>query len=126
MDDYKPDRLESVDLKQSNISEKMLVDLGTILYNSYVRATRVDELELMDEAIGEYVLMTSYYSQATDRIPESLGVDLNVSMYFRLPALKNGEATQDDWRVYAEQFRELLLNTAEDLECELPKLDKVR
>lgn len=116
MDKYEEDRLESVDLRPSRYSEVMLIQLGAVLYSSLVATERSDEVELLLDAVGEYTTMASFYGNKTERIPESLGVDLNEAALFKRDGSK-------EWRAYADQFKNNLDRLANKLDVKLPSLD---
>ena len=109
--DYEEDRLESINLYPSIISERLLINLGRSLYQALDDATRLDEVELLMEAIGEFSTMASFYGTKTDRIPESLGVDLNEAAIFKRDYLKRNEPVGDTYYQFSEQFMPLLEDT---------------
>ena len=115
MNEHEEDRLESVDLQSSQHSEKMLIDLGAILHNALVVSSRMDEVDLLMDAIGEYATMTSFYGDKTGRIPESLGVDLNEAAILKRNA-------SSEWQVYADQFKNSLDKIAYELGINPPQI----
>lgn len=120
MDDYEQDRLESIDLHPSILTEKMLVQLGSILYDALTKAERVDEVEILMDVIGEYTIMASFYGDKSGRTPESLGTDLNEAALFKKDELAKG--IKNEWHIYAEQFKKQLSETAKNLGQTLPKM----
>lgn len=121
MNDHDEHRLESVDLKQSTNSEATLLRLGSILYDGLMRAERLDELEMIMDAIGEFTVMVSYYGDKTRRIPESLGVDLNEAASLRHYSLS--KQIKNEWYIYANQFKDGLDRLAIELGIKLPSLE---
>lgn len=114
--DTEEDRLESVALRPSIISERLLLDLGYSLYYALNDATRLDEVELLMDAIGEFTIMASFYGGKTDRIPESLGVDLNEAAIYKQISLKEKKSINDMYYKFSEQFITTLEDTKEWIE----------
>jgi hypothetical protein len=121
MDDNDEHRLESIDLKQSINSEVTLLWLGSILYDGLMRAERLDELEMIMDAIGEFTVMASYYGEKTGRVPESLGVDLNEAAALRHYSLS--KHIENEWYIYANQFKDSLYRLASEMGVKLPALE---
>ena len=113
MENSDEDRLESVKFEPSKQIETTLIRMGTVLYHALTDAVRLDEVEILIDAIGEYSTMASYYGEQTGRVPESMGVDLNEASIMKHSALSNGIAT--DWATYAKQFNDSLTVTANEL-----------
>jgi hypothetical protein len=121
MNEFNEDRLESIDLEPSRHSERTLIQLGALLYNSLIAAERLSEVELLMDAIGEYATMASFYGDKTGRTPESLGVDLNEAALFKHDSLKRDES--NEWQTYANQFKNTLKELASELGVDLPLLN---
>lgn len=120
MDPYQEDRLESIDIQASRITEITLVHLGWVLYKGLLKASRVDEVELLIDSIGEYSTMVSYYGQNTNRFPESMGVDLNEAALLKRSSLIDG--SNNDWQKFSEQFHSSLKDISADLDIQQPLL----
>jgi hypothetical protein len=119
MDD-KEDRLESVDLKPSENTEVMLLQVGAALHSGLIRAERLDEVEILMDVIIEYSSMVSIYGDKTDRIPESLAVDLNEAALLKRDELI--EDVEKEWKIFASQFNDALHDIAEDMKIDLTRL----
>lgn len=117
MNNHEEDRLGALNLLPSINTEKTLVQLGSVLYDSLVRAVRLDEVEIVIDAIGEYSTMVSFYGEETGRMPESLAVDLNEAALLKETELSKGDKTE--WHIYASQFKKNLAATANELGVDL-------
>lgn len=116
------DRLASVNLEPSSSTEELLMKLGALLGSSLIRSQRLDEVEILMDAIAEYSTMVSYYGESTNRIPESLGVDL-----MEAAMLKRDEMTaavKTEWHIYASQFEGALADLADELGIKLSETEK--
>lgn len=123
MDDDK-DRLESIDLKPSRVSEQTLINLGAILHHSLMQATLLHEVELTRGVIVEFCSMWSSYADKTERMPEDVYVDLNEASLFKRDKIAAGEDISGGlWLENAEDFIEYLTSVAEDMEIKLPIFD---
>lgn len=107
MEDNNEDRLESIEINPSKLSEETILKLGELLHDSLVKAERLDEVELLLDIIVEYSVMTSFYGEKTDRIPESIAVDLNEAALLKRDGLSSNRDTE--WQIYAQQFKDALL-----------------
>ena len=118
------DWLEKVDIERSSLIEKTLVHMGVALHHALVEAERHDEVAMILDAIGELTWMMSNYGDKTDRIPESLGVDLNETAILKYELIKKEgpgkHANNGEWRFFAMQFHENIAIAAEDVGLELP------
>lgn len=110
------DRLYSVDLHPSAISERLLITLGHALYKALDEATRLDEVELLLDAIGEFSIMASAYGDKTNRVAESLGVDLNEAAIYKQLSLKDAKPLHDMYYKFSQQFIAELTETKNWLE----------
>jgi hypothetical protein len=110
--------LDDVELKQSSSSEWTFLNLGVILYNSLLKASTESELRLLVGVILEYTQTMSQYGEKTGRFAESIAVDLNESIQIKLENLIQGGDDQE-WQVYADQFKTALISVAEMLEVKL-------
>jgi hypothetical protein len=102
-----PAEMEDITFEPSELLEKVIIDFGKILCNPLIEATRVDELEALNELIGMFTELASAYGEQTDRIREDLGVSLNEAALMKLHAVKQGTGS-NEWRYYAEQTKEML------------------
>lgn len=105
--DYPQDRLENVTLHQSDKSEKTLIELGRILFLSVRDASTLSEVELLIDIVGEYSTMVSFYGEKTERIPESLGVNLNEAALLKRDAYIHKNSS-NEWKSYLHGFGEQL------------------
>lgn len=120
MNEYEEDRLESMELHPSFSTERMLINQGVNLYRALIDAGRIDELEILMDAIGEFSTMASYYGIKTERLPESLGTDLvEAAQLKRSTFLHSKAAGSNEWKYYAEDFRERIVAVAAELGIKL-------
>jgi len=98
----------------SFLSEQTILRLGVLLHGAVLNAERVDELELLVGVVAEFTVMTSTYGEKTDRIPESLAVDMNESVLMKLESLKRDD-NDTEWMVYIQQFKDSLLDVSQKL-----------
>lgn len=123
MNNQVQNHINSLDNHTSTLIEHTLIELGATLYKAVQEARSLAEIELLIDVIGEYSMMASVYGETTGRIPESFGVDLNESVLFkRDDALANHK--QNEWEIYATQFKHAIYNTCKELGIKVPKLDK--
>lgn len=105
------DQLESIDLYPSVVIERTIIRLGYTLLEALQNATRLDEVQLLIDSIGEYTLMVSTYGSKTGRMPESLGVSLNEAALIKHQALEQDLSPSDTYFQFAEQVAPALQKT---------------
>ncbi|MGD8374169.1 MAG: hypothetical protein PVI21_04950 [Candidatus Woesebacteria bacterium] len=93
-------------IHKSKLIDMLIVSLGKSLLNTLEQATRVDEIELLIEQIGAYTLLISYYGDATQRVSESMGINLGEAAAFKLHELKSKKTSPlSETQNYIDTFK---------------------
>lgn len=102
MNTARNDRLESIAFQPSTTTELSLIKLGVLFADSLRKASTANEVVILVDIIGEYSTMVSYYGEATGRIPESLGVDINEAALLKHESVTFDRKTE--WEIFLQQF----------------------
>lgn len=96
--------LENTPIRESETVETALLQIGEILAVATLKTQRYNEAKVLDELAGAFSYALSCYSQATNRIPEDLGVSLAEGSAMKLSSYKKGSLASSDgeWRHYVE------------------------
>lgn len=99
---YGEKKLESV--RKSLVIDEFIYTQGKLLADVLTKSTRIDEVNLISDLIGSYTHMVSMYGDFSDKIPESLGVDLNEACLMKLYELRNNTDETSESDIYLERF----------------------
>lgn len=98
---------DTIEFQQSDLVERLLLELGTMLHGYLIEANRYDEVATVSEMIGEFTYMASHYGEQIEGVREDLGVDLNEAASFKLYEMKHPDA-HSEWHIYAAQGKQAL------------------
>lgn len=96
--------LENTPIRESETVETALLQIGEILAVATLKTQRYDEAKILDELAGAFSYALSCYGQATNRIPEDLGVNLAEGSAMKLSSYEkdSSKPSDDEWRHYVE------------------------
>lgn len=98
--------LENITIKQSDVIEDALLQIGDILASSFLKTTRYDEAMILNEITGALSYTAeSYGEQTNDSIRSDLGVSLSESTLMKVEAFRENDLvspSNDEWLHFAE------------------------